>query len=401
MLLNRVLGRNSGTKVLGLLFFIGLPFTSLTGALPPESTSWTNMAPDTGPSVSTMHAMAYDVESDRIILFGGRTAGGGTSSETWAYDFNSNAWTNMAPPTMPIKTRGGHAIAYDVESDRIILFGGRTAGGGTSSETWAYDFNSNTWTNLSPATTPPARAMPRMAYDAESDRIILFGGMIWNAFPFNDTWAYDFNSNTWTNMNPPTMPVGRRQHAMAYDAESDRVILFGGNDENTDRPPTEQGNHQDTWAYDYNSNTWTNMDPTEKPFPRICPAMAYNAEVDRFILFGGMRNPQVGDTSEDDDTWAYDFNTNTWMAMNSVNHPSRLEDPTMAYDAESNRIILYGGILTSEAWGARPRTAFKTETWVYEYPTISKVSETPIRVPILGGLVMGVISLVVFQRRRR
>jgi hypothetical protein len=35
-------------------------------------------------------------------------------------------------------------------------------------------------------------------------------------------------ANTWTNMNPSTHPGARSGHAMAYDSESDRVILFGG-----------------------------------------------------------------------------------------------------------------------------------------------------------------------------
>jgi len=35
-------------------------------------------------------------------------------------------------------------------------------------------------------------------------------------------------ANNWTNMNPSTYPGARQYHAMAYDSESDRVILFGG-----------------------------------------------------------------------------------------------------------------------------------------------------------------------------
>ncbi|MCE7741224.1 MAG: hypothetical protein GOP50_02085 [Candidatus Heimdallarchaeota archaeon] len=44
---------------------------------------------------------------------------------------------------------------------------------------------------------------------------------------YNDTWAYDTNSDTWTNMNPVTKPQ-RIGHQMAYEEESDLVILFGG-----------------------------------------------------------------------------------------------------------------------------------------------------------------------------
>ena len=85
-----------------------------------------------------------------------------------------------------------------------------------------------------------------MAYDAGSDRGILFGGT-----GGSETWAYDFNSNTWTKMNPVVHPSGRWGHVMAYDEESKRVVLFGGG---TGITPSNE-----TWAYDFNSNTWTHM----------------------------------------------------------------------------------------------------------------------------------------------
>ncbi len=140
--------------------------------------------------------MAYASQSDRIVLFGGHGVGprsgfAGTN-QTWAYDFNSNTWTNMQPTTKP-PGRFDHAMAYDSQSDRIIVFGGRNVFDGN--ETWAYDFDANTRTNMNPVTTPPplsADSTPAMAYDSESDRIILVAG---------ETWAYDFNTNTWTNLN--------------------------------------------------------------------------------------------------------------------------------------------------------------------------------------------------------
>src|SRR5437879_13787137 len=103
---------------------------------------------------------------------------------------------------------------------------------------------------MNPATKPSARWGHSLAYDSQSDRVILFGG----ATPvIDDTWAYDFNTNTWTNMNPGTKPSARLGHSIAYDSQSDRVILFGGADSG--------GSIDDTWAYDLNTNPWTNMTP--------------------------------------------------------------------------------------------------------------------------------------------
>ncbi len=54
----------------------------------------------------------------------------------------------MEPPTQPLKL-ASHNLAYDAESDRVVLFGG-DANPLISDETWAYDLNTNTWTDLSP-----------------------------------------------------------------------------------------------------------------------------------------------------------------------------------------------------------------------------------------------------------
>src|SRR3989442_8385889 len=83
---------------------------------------------------------------------------------------------------------------------------------------------------MAPLVGPPVRDFHAMAYDSRSDRVILFGG--WGGYgnprPLGDTWAYDFSTNTWTQMFPAVGPPARMYFAMTYDNQSDRVILFGG-----------------------------------------------------------------------------------------------------------------------------------------------------------------------------
>jgi len=192
----------------------------------------------------------YDAGSDRIILFGGnRLPSLELLSETWAYDFDTNSWTDMAPSIRPPE-RNYHGMAYDAESDRVILFGG-SGPFGVRGDTWAYDFDTNTWTDLQPTRAPSARNYHWMDYDVQSDRVILFGGRLGET----ETWAYDYNTNAWTSMNPPAPPPGRSRHGLAYDSDSDRIVLFGGW-----KPPYPiQTDHllSDTWSYDFESNSWT------------------------------------------------------------------------------------------------------------------------------------------------
>ena len=252
-----------------ILFGGGLPALSdETWAYDFNTNTWTKMEPTTRPSRRVPVTMAYDAESDRIVLFGGWA--GAPDDETWTYDFNSNTWTKMQPTTRPSR-RVESSLAYDAESDRVILFGGATSAG-DNDETWAYDFNTNTWTKMQPATRPSRRHSPVMAFDAESDRVVLFGGHL---VGFSDeTWAYDFNTDTWTNMEPPTQPLKRAGHKLAYDAESDRVVLFGGDDPNV-------ALSDETWVYDLNANTWTDLTPTTtSSAPLTLQATAGDAQVD-------------------------------------------------------------------------------------------------------------------------
>ncbi len=345
-----------------------------------EEPGWTNLNPDPRPEAVFGPAMTYDSQADRVILFGGFL-----TNQTWSYDFNDNAWTDLSPTVAPPR-RFWHALAYDVESARTILFGGHpgTEVGGRA-DTWAYDTNTNTWTNVTPDLSPALRARHALAYDSESDRVILFGGLNpLNYLDQNDTWAYDTNTNTWTNVNPPVRPQGRRNHAMAYDAESDRVILFGG---------TMRGSvHQDTWSYDFNANTWTAMAPDPRLAARRMHAMTYDSQADRVIVFGGTASNKVFWTNE---TWAYDRNRNQWTNITSVRSPSIRSSLALAYDAESDRVILFGGDLPREAGGS------SDETWAFLHVPPAPDFFNPFVAGVASALIAGLAIIVLWRRRLR
>jgi hypothetical protein len=89
-------------------------------------------------------------------------------------------------------------MAYDAESDRIVLYGGGglLAGG---SETWAYDYDSDTWTRMAPDLVPGTLSLHSMTYVDSLDRVLLFAGMLegdWQR-KLAEPWVYDYNSDTW------------------------------------------------------------------------------------------------------------------------------------------------------------------------------------------------------------
>ena len=186
---------------------------------------------------------AYDSGSRRFIEFGG-------DGTTWAYDYAGNAWKEMKPAVHP-DGRYFPAMQYDPVGDRIVLFGGSIDDVGTT-ETWTYDYDHDTWRNMHPASAPPLRLHGTMTWDPASRTMILFGGEEKQAVsPLGDTWAYDPGKNTWTELTPKPSPPARARQAMAYDEESKTIVMFGGG-------ATPFTFKNDTWIYDPAKNTWTN-----------------------------------------------------------------------------------------------------------------------------------------------
>ena len=86
---------------------------------------------------------------------------------TSAYD-----WTNMRPSGGPAGTIVNMAMVYDSAADRMVVFGGTAFQGKGSNKTWAYDYESNTWTDRNPETHPHAGWLDRAAYDSAAHLMI-------------------------------------------------------------------------------------------------------------------------------------------------------------------------------------------------------------------------------------
>ncbi|MHA2255564.1 MAG: Kelch repeat-containing protein [Candidatus Heimdallarchaeaceae archaeon] len=323
-------------------------------------------APNPYPSGKIGHSMVYDSVNDMIIVYGGYTDDYylDRKYDTRAYDYNNNNWTNLNPAGNPYGSSWG-AMAFDSESAKIIHFGGKPLNDYTSNETWVYDYTTNAWTKADPNEVPSGRSSHVMAYDSESDVVIMHGGGMWaeenpegELIHCNDTWAYDFNTDTWTNMAPTGLDVGIAEAQMVYDSESDRIIMVGGYFVDPYDDPLVEYFATETWAYDYNTNTWENITTTIHPEHRYDHALAYDSESDRTILVGGW---EVGDGGVlQDETWSFDYNTQTWENMNPSTKPKRLAHQ-MTYDEESDLVILFGGIKTPQP------SAFYNKVYTYDY----------------------------------
>ena len=153
-------------------------------------------------------------------------------------------------------------------------------------DTWEWD--GTTWTDRTPATSPPARAEGGMIYDRYRKRIVLFGGAPSGAF-LADTWEYD--GTTWTEVTPAASPSGRARFAVGYDSRARAMLIFGGYSGST---------LDETWAFD--GTTWTQLQIPVSPPVRDAAGGTYDDRHGRFVIMGGEL-----EASFYSDTWTYGF----------------------------------------------------------------------------------------------
>ena len=257
------------------------------------------------PSSRRYHAMETVHATDKTVLFGGEVTGG-KNGDTYIMDLDDHTWTKMTPQfkdkignTISVITaRIKHAIAPIYTTDKVLLFGGDD--GSLNDETWVYDLSENIWTKMNPSSKPSTRKDHAMASVWGDDKIVLFGGN--DGAKDKETWIYDYNDDAWTKKTPTYKPTGtsaitaREKHKMTCIYDTDKVILFGGDDGSL---------NDETWIYDVSKNTWTKMKTSNNmpgPGARSCHAIASIYGEKKVLLFGG------NDGSVDQETWICDFN---------------------------------------------------------------------------------------------
>jgi len=126
-------------------------------------------------------------------------------------------------------------------------------------------------------------------------------------------------------------PPGRNRHAMAYDLRRERVVLFGGYQDNTGQ------RLGDTWEWD--GKSWTQV-ASDGPSPRTHTSLVYDAARDQILLFAGV-GTRDGYYTDNDDTWAWDGVA--WRRLAEGGPPAARNNQGMAYDSARRRVVMFGG----------------------------------------------------------
>src|SRR5262245_40598544 len=152
---------------------------ALQAAITSSNVVWSALSPSGPlPSSRQQHAAIYDPVRKRLVVFGGK-ANTVLVNDTWALTLGPNpTWQMLATAGTPPSPRRGHSAVYDANRDRMIVFGGND--GAYRNDTWELSFASNppTWNRLSTAGSPPPYGLYGhvAVYDRERLRMIVYGG---------------------------------------------------------------------------------------------------------------------------------------------------------------------------------------------------------------------------------
>jgi hypothetical protein len=324
------------------------PSVATAAAAAPSAPSVAEAPAPTWPPARIHPTLVGDPLEGQMLMVGGlsRMQREMDRRDAWLLDPVEFEWRHLADGA----PRTAFDFGLDAESAQLVAFNLYPA------ETWVFDLSAGTWERQFPDEQPQTTADdPRfgasLTYDTESDRLILFaGGSPWHMYA--DTWAYDADTATWELMAPSTSPSPRAMYATAYDAESDRVLLWGGFTGTSE-------NDVQMWAYDYNSDSWEALPNSEGPQQHAeRHGMAYLPELDRTLVYSGMLEEEGVLPAE---TWYYDYNTNTWTRVEVETSPPALAMYGMAYDETTHKVILYGGEMTSKYAGD-----LSPDIWVFD-----------------------------------
>jgi len=255
-------------------------------------------------------------------------------------------WQQLDLTTKP-SPRNRVQSAYDPDTDKLILFGGLEYNPPYDNvylnDTW--EFVNNEWQKIEPPVSPPPRMRGGMCYCPAWQKFILFGGS-YSSTHLNDTWSYD-HVNGWIQLEPIHQPEARSYFGMTFDESLGKVLLYGGF-------PFEA--HQ-FWAF--NGIDWEQLDSGLVGF-RVSTKMVYDSNRQRTVLYGGFVN--LYDLFND--TWEYDGQQ--WQKRSLPHNPTKRYSFNMCYYPVQKKCVLFGG-------GTVAGGDFN-DTWVYDGTDWQKLS---------------------------
>ena len=179
-----------------------------------------------------------------------------------------------------------------------------------------------------------------MAYDRDREVVMLFGGADERQV-MSDLQSFD--GRHWRCISDRG-PSKRTFPGLVYDSARKQLVLFGGNSVLFGSETDTDTFLNDTWTWD--GERWEQF-VGERPQARAEPTMVFDSDRNRIVLFGGHRT--IGEERlRLGDTWEWDGHR--WEQRSTDGPPPR-NGAAMAFDNHRNRVVLFGGSgATGDTW---------------------------------------------------
>ena len=266
--------------------------------------------------------------------------------------------------------RAHHAMAYDSDRGVTVFFGGEIGETGSETyynDTWEYD--GIHWAQIQiNGSSPSARSFHAMAYDPNTLRVILVGGQT-GGIGFNDVWGYQHigTNATWTFLQAYPSPVAG--NGLVYSTKRNGVESVGGATRiygSSGFSATDK-----IWLLD-RYTAWTNIYTYSQAYGI---GVGYDTLRHAIVGVGGYTQPDESSVVSaffatwviNEDPYAPQYPTNI------IAGPLARAESSVAYDSSRDRTVCVGGVngitgTEDEVWEYSPSTGWYQGSYlVYPY----------------------------------
>jgi len=313
-----------------LVLYGGAGSDNLVWSLPLSGNqAWSSVAALPNPGLRYGHTLTADA-SDGALLFGG-----GDVDKAWRLDLAHDTWSAVAASAPFVTGRSEAAGVFD-PALRVLTIACGSYGVNALGDTWQLDVDgSPLWTRLS--TGPGARMGPSGVFDPSNGSMLLFGG--WSgSSSLADTWTLVTGGGQWWPVPSDASPSARSGHVAVFDPLTREMIVFGGTNGSTQLGDAYRRGTDNVWSPIVTSGT--------PPSPRMNACGIFDPVRRRLVMFGGNTNAPWPNLSNE--VWALTLDgTPTWSLLTTTAGPTPREQAGAAYDAAGDRLIVFGGVSTT------------------------------------------------------
>src|SRR5439155_19718049 len=293
------------------------------------------------PAPRQEHAAVWDDPDQSLLVFGGYRSASEFLGDLWSYRPAFGSWQTLggAPPS----ARSGTAAAWDAARRRLLIFGGYGPTG-YSADLWSYHPDTNTWMELAPGEAPPAREEATAVWDTANGELLVYGGQR-DGRLLDDLWAYEPESDSWAELDREgDWPAARARQTAVWDADAERMLVFGG------YGGLPGGYLDDVWSYEPGSNSWSPVE-TDGPVPsgRAGHIAVWDAASGRMLVWGGF----AGGVDYLGDLWELRPDDGAWELLEPAGGPPARGGAAGVWDPTRRRLLVFGGggsVASSELW---------------------------------------------------